>query len=137
MRILSNCQLWLLLDYEQLVLFWKSDAAQAILFGLDDECKNRIDVLDPATQWKLAAIFCKIQKLFRCINSRENKSDFLIHLFAHKLTSIIDSEHGISELRREDFILLMCMVSVLDCPTNVSGDLDLLQQFFKRRYLKF
>ena len=134
-RILSNSQLWLLHDYEKLVSFWKSDAIQAMLFGLDDECKKRIDDLDSLTQWKLAAMLCKLQKLFRCIDSRINKSDFLAHLLSQKLTSLNNHGQGISGMKLEEFILLMCIVSVSNCQKMFSGEFEQVLEMFHAKIL--
>ena len=133
--ITSNIQLWLNLDYEKLRCLWKSDATQAILFALDNEFNKRSSKLSPETQWRLAIIFCKLQKLFRDINDRENKSEFLSSLFVSKFNYIINSEHGISEMSREEFILLMCMASVLNLEKLALGHGDRLQQLLQMKIL--
>ena len=109
---------------------WKSDATQAILFELDNECRKRFDVLKNITQWKLAVLFCKILKLYRSIESRENKSEFLLHMFSHHLTSITNSKYYISEMKREEFVLLMCMVRVLNFQN--SGNVEKLHGLHDR-----
>ena len=134
-KIVSNMQLWLNVDYEKLTCFWRSDAMQAILFALDDECRKRIDVIEPTTQWKLVIIFCKLQKLFRHIQSRDNKSTFLAEVLVQELTSIISSTKGISEMSRERFILLMCMISVLNCKNIVPGKFEQLESVIEMKIL--
>ena len=135
LHITSNIQLWLNLDYDKLRCIWKSDATQAILFALDNEFNKRLSNLSPETQWRLAIIFCKLQKLFRDINERENKSEFLSNLFVSKFIYIINSEHGISEMSREEFILLMCMASVLNLEKLALGHGDRLQQLLQMKIL--
>ena len=134
-HITSNIQLWLNLDYDKLKCIWKSDATQAILFALDNEFSKRSSKLSPETQWRLAIIFCKLQKLFRDINERENKSEFLSNLFVSKFIYIINSQHGISEMSREEFILLMCMASVLNLEKLALGHGDRLQQLLQMKIL--
>ena len=136
-RIISNIQLWLHgCDYEKLVTIWKSDATQAMLFGLDFECHKRTNELDPLVQWRLAISFCRLQTLFRCIESRENKSQYLSKLFNQKVTAIDEnSQGGVSEMSKEEFILLMSIVSTIDCTTHIKRDCDHLHEIFHTKCL--
>ena len=131
-RIISNIQLWSHeCDYEKLLSIWKSDATQAILFGLDTECHKRLEELDPLTQWSLAISFCRLQNLFRSIKSRENKSRYLYKLFHQKTTSIDDnSQGGVSEMNKEEFIMLMCIVSTIDCTSHIYENCGQLHEIF-------
>lgn len=122
-QIISNTQPWLLFNHEKPVSIWKSDAVQAILFALEEECKKRIDVIETPIQWKLAVLFCKTLKLCRSIQSRENKSEFLAQVYSRKLASIMKSDYYISEMEYGEFVLFMCISSVLNSHQNIQGNL--------------
>jgi hypothetical protein len=134
-QIFSNITLWLNFNYAQLTSIWKSDATQAILYALDNECWTRMDVLEPTSNWKLTILICKLQKLFRCIQSRKNKSDFLAKFLTWKITSTINSSHGISEMKQDEFVLLMCLVSVLNSNEIISENVQHLQHIFYMKIL--
>ena len=134
-RILSNIHLWLSdCDYEKLLSIWKSDATQAILFSLDNECRRRIDQLEEQVKWSWAINFCRLQKLFRCVNSRGNKSQYLETLFHQQINSIIgNSKSGISEMNKEEFVLFMGVVSSIEFTPLIYGNSDQLKDIFSTK----
>ena len=134
-QIISNITLWLNFDYTKLTSIWKSDATQAIIFALDSECCTRMDILEPKSKWKVAILSCKVQKLFRSIQSRKDKSDFLAKFLNWRLTSAINSSYGISEMERDEFVLLMCVVGLLNCNEIISENVKHLQHIFHMKIL--
>jgi len=134
-RIISNVQLWLNeCDYEKLLSIWKSDATQAILFSLDDTCLKRISELDDSVKWNWAINFCRLQNLFRCIKSREHKSQYLVKFFQEQITSIDENSPGcVSEMNKEQFVIFMCIVSVIDCAPFIHGDFEQLKDIFNTK----
>ena len=113
--------MWPIYKYDTILSIWKSDATQAILFALDHECSKRIEELKPSNQLTLAILFGRILKIYRAIEKSENKSTFITNIFGIKVLSISDSKYHIFDMSKEDFVLLMSIVSIY-CLQKINGN---------------
>ena len=59
-------------------------------------------------------------------------------LFQEQITSIDEHSPGcVSEMNKEQFVLFMCIVSVIDCAPFIHGDFEQLKDIFNTKDITY